>query len=73
MEEFCGWGLGDDLPLSSNEGNDIPPVRLLRALAKDAVRRRVLLTPEEMVPETLLVMVSLRVRLGLDIIGEAGG
>ena len=64
--------MGDDLPPSSRDGNAIPP-RLLSALAKDAVRRRVLLTPEEMVPETLLVMVSLRVRPGLGVIGDGGG
>ena len=72
MEGFGGCGLGDALPLSSNVGNVMPPARLRKALANDDVRRRVLLTPEEMVPDTLPI-VSLRVRLGLEDIGEGGG
>ena len=50
------------------EGKAMVPARLLSAFAKDEVRLKVLVTPVEIV----LVIVSLRLRLGRIILGEGG-
>jgi hypothetical protein len=63
------WGAceaGEARP-SSIDGKAIPLASVLRAFANEEVRRRVMETPEEIVP-----MVSLRLIEGLDPPGEGG-
>lgn len=48
----CVLRCGEERP-SSTDGNAMPPAKFLRAFAKDDVRLRVLLTPEDIVPVTI--------------------
>ena len=58
---------GEERP-SSIDGNVIPPAKFFRAFAKDDVRFRVLLIPDDIV----LDMVSLRVTPERGTLGEEG-
>ena len=58
---------GEERP-SSIEGNAMPPAKFFRAFAKDDVRLRVLLIPDDIV----LDMVSLRETPERDTLGEEG-